>query len=121
MAKPEMEFFDTELIPWRPVEGRTGQYEKILSMDPETGSHTRLLLSEPDLAACIRDFSHPRGEALRHEDFWEEVYVLRGTGLNIGAGIHYRAGYYACRPPGMVHGPFYHPSGALCLEVRTRR
>jgi len=48
MFKPELEFFDTEAIPWKPIENSPGQYEKILSMDPETGSHTRLLLSEPD-------------------------------------------------------------------------
>lgn len=121
MAKPEMEFFDTELIPWRPVQGRVGQYEKILSMDPETGSHTRLLLSPPDLADCIRSIHNPPGGPLLHEDFWEEVYIIRGTGLNIAQNIHYRAGYYACRPPGMKHGPFFHPTGALCLEIRTRK
>lgn len=121
MAKPQLEFFDTELIPWTPVTGRPGQYEKILSLDPDTGSHTRLLLSQPDLADCIRAFADPPTHALRHEDFSEEVYIIRGTGLNIGGNIHYRAGYYACRPPGMLHGPFFHPTGALCLEVRTRR
>jgi hypothetical protein len=41
--------------------------------------------------------------------------------LNIAQNIHYRAGYYACRPPGMKHGPFFHPTGALCLEIRTRK
>ncbi len=121
MAKPEMEFFDTELLPWKPIEGRPGQYEKILSMDPETGSHTRLLLSHPDLAACIRGMADPPRERTVHGDFWEEVYILRGTGLNVSSNIHYRAGFYACRPPGMIHGPFFHPTGALCLEIRTRK
>ena len=38
MAKPELEFFNTEIIPWKPIEGSPGQYEKILSRDPKTGS-----------------------------------------------------------------------------------
>jgi len=28
MAKPELEFFDTKLIPWKPIEGAPGKYEK---------------------------------------------------------------------------------------------
>ena len=38
MAKPELDYFDTEIITWKPIEGSPGQYEKILSKDPETGS-----------------------------------------------------------------------------------
>jgi len=49
MAKPELDFFDTEVIPWKPIEGAPGQYEKILSKDPKTGSFTRLIMSMPDL------------------------------------------------------------------------
>jgi len=36
MAKPKLEFFNTEAIPWEPIKNSPGQYEKILSMDPET-------------------------------------------------------------------------------------
>lgn len=38
MAKPELNYFNTEIIPWKPIEGSPGQHEKILSKDPETGS-----------------------------------------------------------------------------------
>lgn len=38
MAKPELDYFDTEIIPWKPIEGSPGQYGKILNKDPETGS-----------------------------------------------------------------------------------
>ena len=38
MAKPKLEFFNTEAIPWEPIKNSPGQYEKILSKDPETGS-----------------------------------------------------------------------------------
>lgn len=120
MAKPELEFFDTGLIPWKPVEGIPGKYEKILARDPDTGSYTRLLLCEPDLDACIRQPKAAPGEVLCHEDFWEEVFVIRGTTIDVALNKTYRAGYYACRPPGMKHGPFFYPTGAINFEIRTR-
>jgi len=125
MSKPELEFFNTEIIPWKPIEGSPGQYEKILSMDPETGSHTRLLLSEPDLDKLVLAKEIPPGKILNHDDTWEEVFVLSGTGFGTEfnetfRNRTYKAGFYACRPPGMNHGPFLHPTGALCLEVRTK-
>ena len=125
MAKPELEFFNTEAIPWEPVKNSPGQYEKILSRDPKTGSHTLLLLSEPDFEKCISSEEKSSGRVTCHEDMWEEVFVLSGTGF--GTSLNktyknktYKAGYYACRPPGMKHGPFLHPTGAVCFEIRTR-
>ena len=116
MNKPALEFFSTELIPWKPiVEGRS--YEKILSRDPETSSYTRLLMSLPDLDASIRDLDHPAGKVLLHDDFHEEVFVVQGTLLDPKINKTYKAGYYACRPPGMPHGPFFHPTGAISLEI----
>jgi len=43
MAKPELEFFNTEAIPWKPIKNSPGQYEKILSSDPKTGFQNRTL------------------------------------------------------------------------------
>jgi hypothetical protein len=121
MAKPELEFFDTEILPWKPINGSPGKYEKILSKDPETGSFTRLILVQPDLDAYIRNISSPPGEPHCHEDMWEEVYIIRGTDIDMKNRKTYRSGYYACRPPGMKHGPMaYHPTGALIFEIRTR-
>lgn len=120
MAKPEMEFFDTELIPWKPIEGSSGAYEKILSMDPVTGSCTRLLMSAPDLHLCLSQPQVPPGKTLCHDDFLEENFIIRGTLIDTVHNKTYKAGYYACRPLGMKHGPFFHPTGAITLEIRTR-
>jgi len=120
MAKPEMEFFDTDLIPWQPIEGVAGVYEKILSRDPATGSYTRLLMSTPDMDACIRHPEVAPGKVLCHYDFLEENFIIRGTLIDTVNKKTYKAGYYACRPLGMKHGPFFHPTGALTLEFRTR-
>ena len=120
MAKPELEYFDTETIPWKPIKNSPGQYEKILSSDPKTGSHTRLLLSEPDFEKCISNEGRSSGRVICHEDMWEEVFVVSGTGFDTRLNKIYKAGYYACRPPGMKHGPFLHPTGALCFEFRLK-
>ena len=125
MAKPKLEFFNTEVIPWEPIKNSPGQYEKILSSDPKTGSHTRLLLSEPDFEKFISNEGRSSGRAMYHEDMWEEVFVISGTGFgtNLNKTFQnkaYKAGYYACRPPGMKHGPFLHPTGAVCFEFRLK-
>lgn len=112
MAKPEMEIQNTDHIPWKPVTGGRvtgpGIYEKILSKDSETGNYTRLLKVGPGTETS---------ETLIH-DVWEEIYVLEGTFIDKGKGITLKQGMYGCRPPGMKHGPYSYPEGALCLEIR---
>ena len=108
MAKPELEFFDVATIPWRPVEGEEGIYEKILSEDAETGDYTRLLKFEPGVKTS---------ETLIH-DFWEEVYIVQGGLLDLGKNQTFTEGMYACRPPGMKHGPYSIPVGCITVEMR---
>lgn len=109
MAKKQQEIHETESIPWTPVEGYSGVYEKILNEDPETGSVTRLLRYEP---GTVFD------EVLSH-DFHEEIYVLSGTLVDTGKNLTLKAGYYGYRHPDMVHGPYNSPDGMMTLEMRT--
>ena len=108
MPRPYRELFteDIEEMPWKPVEGVPGLYEKILSMDPETGSHTRLLKGDPGLEL---------NERITH-DFWEETYLLKGSSWN-GDKLQTPGTYY-CLPPGTVHGPFRTDEGYITLENR---
>jgi hypothetical protein len=54
-------------------------------------------------------------------DFWDEVYLLSGD-LVVGdetSGLtlqNYSANTYACRPPGVYHGPFRSGKGCMLLE-----
>jgi len=109
MAKKYVELFpdDIERLPWRPIEGSPGLYEKILSIDPETGSHTRLVKADPGFDG--------KGKLLRH-DFWEETYLIEGTCWH-GEKLQTPGTYY-CRPPGVVHGPFRTDDGYIILEHR---
>jgi hypothetical protein len=49
---------------------------------------------------------------------WEEVYILEGALHDLTLGQTFRKGSYACRPPGMRHGPWLAPEGCVTFEVR---
>jgi hypothetical protein len=115
MPKPELEFFAPDRLVWEPVAasptggaGGSGVRQKILSRDAETGDLTRLLRFDAGVETT---------EAIAH-DFWEEVWILEGELIDLGTGQTFTAGMYACRPPGMIHGPYRVPAGCLTLEIR---
>jgi hypothetical protein len=119
MAKPTTNFIDTEIIPYQEIKGAPGQYEKILAKDPQTGAYTRLILSQADLDESIRSYDSPSNKMLIHEDEWEEVYSFSGTLIDTKLNQTFKEGYFACRPPRMKHGPFFHPTSAVSYEVKT--
>lgn len=110
MAKPELEFH----IPgsdWRAAGDKVvGIWEQILSEDPGSKSYTRLLRFDPGVS------SEANG-TLTH-DFWEEVFIVRGDLTDLRLGERFTAGMYACRPPGMPHGPWRSDEGVLMVEFR---
>ncbi len=76
------------------------------------GSRTRLLRFQPGVFTT-RPFLHT---------YWEEVYLLAGD-LMVGSdergqgGERFHPHTYACRPPGVLHGPFKSETGCLLLEI----
>ena len=111
MSKPEFEFFPATDVNWTPVPGNTsGLYERILARDPKTGVATRILRFSPGADTSANG-------TLTH-DFWEEVYILEGSIHDIPLGKTFCAGMYACRPPGMKHGPWKTEEGCTTFEVR---
>jgi D-lyxose ketol-isomerase len=110
--KPELEFTPAEAVEWTPVAGNaTGLYERILaSADLEAGVVTRQLRFEPGTDTTANG-------VLTH-DFWEEVYILEGDLTDLRLGQTFTPGMYACRPPGMEHGPWTTEAGCLTFEVR---
>ena len=117
MPKPAIEFSPRDDVPWTAVTGSAragaggaGIVEKILSRDPDSGDVTRLLRFAPGTETS---------ETIAH-DFWEEVWILEGGLVDMGLGRTFTAGMYACRPPGMSHGPYRSPEGALLFETRYR-
>ncbi|MGW4486635.1 cupin domain-containing protein [Amycolatopsis sp. NPDC004368] len=113
MAKPEHEFFPVKTVEFTPCAGVVPQLtERILAADGDSGVATRILRFEPGTDTT------PNG--VQVHDFWEEVYILEGSFHDTRLGKTFSAGDYACRPPGMEHGPWTSEEGCLTFEVRYR-
>lgn len=110
MPKPELEFFDPEEMEWQPMEGFPGLSERILSKDKESGDYTRLLYFPPGMNTT------PFG--VQRHDFWEEIWIVDGAIHDLTLDKLFTKGMYACRPPGMPHGPWHSPEGCVTFEVR---
>jgi hypothetical protein len=93
-----------------------GVQQKVISgaLDEEAGrgTRTRLLRFAPG-AFTIEPFVHA---------YWEEVFLVSGD-LVVGSdecgkgGTAYPPFTYACRPPGIHHGPFRSVAGCILLEI----
>jgi hypothetical protein len=118
MNKPHLEFLRVDMTEgWASPPGYpSGIKQKILASDiDETrkmGSRTRLLRFDPGVYTTA-PFVH---------DHWEEVYLMSGD-LIVGndaagkGGEAFEAPTYACRPPGVHHGPFKSERGCLLFEI----
>jgi len=118
MNKPHIEFLSLDMHSgWATPAGYPdGIKQKILASDLDelrkTGSRTRLLRFEPGVFTTA-PFVH---------DHWEEVYLLSGD-LTVGndaqgeGGESFLSPTYACRPPGVHHGPFRSEKGCMLFEI----
>jgi hypothetical protein len=103
-----------ELPPGYPAS--SGASQKVLAGELDevtrTGFRTRLLRFPAGFHT---------GEPFVHE-YWEEVFLVHGD-LWVGNDALGRGGQrfepftYACRPPGVHHGPFKSVDGCLLLEM----
>jgi hypothetical protein len=107
MPKKEIGFFNIKKIPWKTVEGSPGVWEKILNRDGELGSSTSIQRWDPG----VETFN------IVEHDHWEEVYLLRGGIIDKKKEKVFTEGMYACRPPGMQHGPYSTPVGCTMLII----
>jgi hypothetical protein len=118
MNKPHLEFTRLDMSTgWANPPGYpAGIQQKILASDIDesgrTGSRSRLLRFEPGVYTTA-PFVH---------DHWEEVYLVSGD-LIVGndadgaGGETFEAPTYACRPPGVHHGPFKSAGGCMLFEM----
>jgi hypothetical protein len=121
-AKEHKEFHAVDMtLDWHTPAGYPdGIEQKILSggLDEvaRKGSRTRLLRFRPGVFTTV-PFVH---------DYWEEVYVLSGdlvvdNASPEGEATSFGPNTYACRPPGVHHGPFLSRTGCLLLELHYYR
>ena len=116
--KPHLEFTKiSSKENWHTPQGYpTGIKQQILASDIDKinkkGSRSRLLKFEPGVYTTEK-FIH---------DHWEEVYLVSGD-LIVGNDEHGNGGEqfvgstYACRPPGVYHGPFKSDKGCVLFEL----
>jgi hypothetical protein len=110
MAKPELEFVDQYLFEEVPFSKVAGLSERVIAKDPESGVATRILMFAPGVDTT------PNG--VQVHDFWEELYIIEGSLIDLNLNQEFTAGMVACRPPGMEHGPWKSPNGCKTFEVR---
>jgi hypothetical protein len=106
--KPALEFFPVSSIEW--VEVSPGVSERVLARDDDGQTLTRLLRWAPGTDTS------PQGIAVH--DYVEEILILSGSIHDLTLDRTFRAGEYACRPPGMQHGPWTSEEGCEMFEVR---
>ena len=112
MAKPELEFFPAADVPFTPCAGVVPSLSERILASAGAGVATRLLRFAPNTDTS------PNG--VQVHDFWEEVFILEGSITDLSLDRTFSAGSYACRPPGMQHGPWRSEQGCLTFEVRYR-
>lgn len=111
MPQEDMEFFDPmaddSSFEWEPVpEHPPGSYQMIMYEDEDR--ITRFMLKDPGAESNER-FVH---------DFYEEILILEGGLIDKTTDEVFTEGMYACRTPGMEHGPYAAPVGCLSYEHR---
>ncbi|MFB6130185.1 MAG: cupin domain-containing protein [Salinigranum sp.] len=112
MPSEDMEFFDPTAddsgFEWQHAPGYPEGGHELVLYEDDDGRQTRLLRLEPGVET---------DEVLTH-DFYEEVYILQGGLLDKRLDEAFTAGMYACRTPGMEHGPYSAPVGCTTVEFR---
>jgi hypothetical protein len=110
MQKPELEFHQPA-GPWKRVDGdlSRGIWEQLLAHDPSTDELTSIQRYDPGAAT---------NGSLIHHDYWEEIFILSGGITDLTLKATFTAGMYACRPPGMPHGPYRSNDGCQILVFK---
>lgn len=111
MSKPEIEFTDVTDVEYTACPGGDPLIrERILATDAATGVATRILRYEPGADSTPME--------VQKHDFWEEAYIIEGSFTDLTLGQTFHAGQFACRPPGVPHGPWRSEEGVSTYEVR---
>ena len=107
MQKPELELHEPS-APWKQVDPHesAGIWEQTLSCDPSGRYRTMLQRYEPNGATNGGKFTH---------NYWEEILIISGEITDQTLGTTFTSGMYACRPPGMPHGPYHSTTGCQMI------
>lgn len=95
---------------WEVIDDTGGMIEQLtLAIDEESGDYTRLTRFKA--GADTKAFGG------KVHDYPEEIFVVSGSLYDEAFDKWLRAGDYASRPPGELHGPFRSEEGCVVLEM----
>lgn len=111
MSRSPVEFIDYESIKPEVIEGRVkGLSQRVISEDSESGDLARVLEFAPG--------TDTSSNGVQVHDYWEEIYIIDGSVVDLTLNKEFTKGMVASRPPGMKHGPWKSPNGCTMFEVR---
>ncbi len=110
MGRIEVEFTNLENFELQKIDGLVeGLSQRMISGDSRKGDYARILNFAPGTDTS------PNG--IQKHDFWEELYIIDGSVIDLTLNIEFTKGMVASRPPGMEHGPWISPNGCTMFEV----
>ena len=95
---------------WEIIEGTEGLLEQLtLAIDEKNGDYTRLTRFKA--GADTKAFGG------KSHEYPEEIFIVSGSLYDEAFDMWLKAGDYASRPPGELHGPFKTNEGCVVLEI----
>lgn len=111
MTRPAVEFLDYKTIESQKIDGLVeGLSERVISQDDKGENLARVLEFQPGTDTT------PNG--VQTHDYWEEIYIIEGSVVDLTLNQTFSKGMVASRPPGMKHGPWKTSEGCIMYEVR---
>lgn len=96
------------------IDGKVpGLYQRIISQDDEGRDLVRVMEFDPG--------TDTTETGVQVHDYWEEVFIMEGSFIDLQLNEEFSKGMIASRPPGMEHGPWKSPDGCLLYEVRYHK
>ncbi|WP_170289780.1 cupin domain-containing protein [Cytobacillus depressus] len=111
MSRPQVEFIQYQSIKPELIGGSVkGLSQRVISQDSELGDLARILEFEPG--------TDTSSNGVQVHDYWEEIYIIDGSVIDLTLNKEFTKGMVASRPPGMEHGPWKSLEGCTMFEVR---
>ena len=111
MSQKPIEFTPYERFPSEPA-GQAGITHRIAAKASDGIGIVHVVEYEPGVVT---------NSGVQCHEFWEYVYIIDGSMIDLTLNQEFTAGSVAVRPPGMKHGPWRIPEGGCRLfEVKCR-
>ncbi len=106
-----IEFTDFKEFKREKIAGKVdGLYERVISKDRKGKRFVRIMEFEPGV--------NTEKDGVQTHDYWEEIFIIKGSFIDLKLNKAFSQGMVASRPPGMKHGPWKSLNGCLLYEVR---